>query len=316
MRLLVACTFASFAAAFVLSASACSNVWGFSDLSTGSDGGAQGNAPPGSDGGQNAGFVDGATPPTAIEVGGPFGLVEVSMYGLDDGGVATTGMAQFAAMGFPCTKSTAGACVLFSCAGEGASPTWLSAGTITVTGGAFPFAMTPSSGGYGAAGEMLGALWSGGETLTVAAPGDVVPAFSTTILAPTSKIALTEPQPSSFDDSGIPSVDVSRLSDFVVQWTGAQSGQVDVGLSGYAAGDGGAQVPALLECLFDGPSGSGTVPSALLQQVPPGPGWTLRIDPIGESFVDAGSYAVLTELVGITSYPGGGRIAGMDVNLQ
>ncbi|HEX9104775.1 MAG TPA: hypothetical protein VF997_21335, partial [Polyangia bacterium] len=91
----------------------------------------------------------------------------------------------------PCTDSTMGTCVAIVSgprdADAGLGPASFGAGTISVTGGAMSIQQAPLPSASGTSYPMFQAMqapWNGGETITVAAAGGDVPAFSTMLTAP------------------------------------------------------------------------------------------------------------------------------------
>jgi hypothetical protein len=157
-----------------------------------------------------------------------------------------------------CSIAPLDGCTLETCvAGAGSTAPLVGAGSITITGGAYPLVLTeptPDSV-YGPAmdGGLL-ALWNGGEGLVVTASGDVVPAFAGSLIAPT-QVTVTTPMPSS----------IVRSSPLALSWSGASAGKLTVDLS---AGTGTNDY--YLECQFDVSAGTGTIPAAALAVLPAG----------------------------------------------
>src|SRR5215207_7017227 len=97
------------------------------------------------------------------------------------GGTASAG---FFASGAFCTNSmTIGACDIATCVST--PPAGVSAGTITITGAAQVVMMTPTATATYNTFMTADPLFSGGETITFAAAGADVPAFTKSITAPT-----------------------------------------------------------------------------------------------------------------------------------
>jgi hypothetical protein len=105
--------------------------------------------------------------------------------------------------------------------------------------------------------EYNNTLWDGSQTITIAAAGDSIPAFSSTLHSPTA-VTVTAPLPAS---NG--SYTVNRASDLIVSWSGGNAG--DLLIVEVAAG-----VFGTLTCAFDATLGTGTIPSSTLSALPSG----------------------------------------------
>ncbi len=207
------------------------------------------------------------------------------------------------------STTTVGPCVV-QVLGSGSAPveTDESAGTVQLTGGAKTIKLTPANDAtYTTTQSSTASLWTGGETLTLSAdggPDGAVPAFSTTVVAP-SKITITSPAlPSS---SG--SMNVPRNAPWIGTWSGASSGSVVIyfdvtdGANAYTA-----------TCKFDASAGTGTVPAAAFASFPAGsgsfnfyvetsaapvvPGWSIHFN-ASSAVVDATGAGAM----GNTTYP-------------
>ena len=88
-----------------------------------------------------------------------------------------------------CTTEPLANCTKTSCPITNVPPVVIpaDAGLITITGGAAPLSFTPSpdDNTYSPSSSPRN-LWSGGESLTAAAPGRLAPAFTVSLTAPTS----------------------------------------------------------------------------------------------------------------------------------
>lgn len=181
------------------------------------------------------------------------------------------------------TSKTIGPCLVEKI-GSGSSPdeTDLSAGTIHITGGTKSVDLVPTAKKTYDPVTGAVALWSGGETLTVAAEGKDVPAFTTSLVAP-SKLTMTAP--------ALPSpsanLSVTRSAPLSATWTGASSGQVVLYFDAatgsnafsatctFKASDGKAEVPAA--AFADFPAIDGTFNFYVKEAaVASPPGWTVR----------------------------------------
>ncbi|MBW2460228.1 MAG: hypothetical protein JRH11_01195 [Deltaproteobacteria bacterium] len=142
-------------------------------------------------------------------------------------------------------------------------PSFPSAGVITTTGGAVDVSVTPEADGNYPITSGVGLVFNGGETLTMTAAGDAVPAFSGNVPAP---YAITVSAPSFMS----PPLSIDRTMDFTVTWTSveAEPGVVTVVLNGsgpYMVT--GARTVSLL-CTFPGADGTGTILASHLANLP------------------------------------------------
>jgi hypothetical protein len=162
------------------------------------------------------------------------------------------------------TSKTVGPCFVETI-GNGNTPDEIdmSAGTIHITGGAKSVDLVPTTKRTYDPVSGSVALWTGGETLTVAADGKDVPAFTTSLVAP-SKLTMTAPAlPSPSGD-----LSVTRSAPFSAMWSGVSTGLVVLyfdaatGANAFSAtctfkaSDGKAEVPAA--AFADFPAASGT----------------------------------------------------------
>lgn len=202
-----------------------------------------------------------------------------------------------------CMSETIGACVVTSCpldSNRGAAP-FPHAGTITVsglTGG--DSVIVPNADGTYPADPGMRQLWSGGDPITFDLGGADVPAYFTTVIAPT-QVVITEPDvtPGAFD--------VDRSSDFTVRWTGGAVGD-ELGMVLTASDD---AAETILACRFEAGDGVAVVPASVLARFPAGSGrFTAGSSRADDATIDA--YAVtLSTLVSATGTDG--FDAGSDV---
>ena len=161
------------------------------------------------------------------------------------------------------TTKTVGPCVVETLTGASTLvETDRSAGTVRITGGMQPVDLAPSGTTYNAATGKT-ALWSGGETLVVTADGKDVPAFSTSLIAP-SKLTLTAPALPSTPNG---SLAVTRSADLAATWAGTSSGQVVLYF------DAAESTKAYsTTCTFSAKDGKATVPAGAFADYPKGAG--------------------------------------------
>jgi hypothetical protein len=198
-----------------------------------------------------------------------------------------------------CTVALVAGCKIETCTATtpGGAPL-ASAGSIAITGGAYPLVLQPGSGNlYGTpvpdGDSGVEVLWHGNETLHVSASGADVPAFTADVLAPTQVTVVTQ-LPTS----------ISRLNPFDVSWFKKSAGQVAVDVSSTAGG-----TSYYLECLFDVAAGFGEVPQAALAQIAGGTG-TLSVFTVTKQTVSAGGWTVGTFAQTDANDPNGAEWAG------
>jgi hypothetical protein len=132
------------------------------------------------------------------------------------------------------------------------------AGVITLTGGKVPVTLTPDAASkYADVNDSANDLFDGGETITIAATGGLVPGFVTKIVA-SAGIDLSLPlQP----PNNLP-LSVDRTSDLVFTWKNGAAGEVVAVLA-----DG---ISTKLTCTFPAADGKGTITKAALAKLAPG----------------------------------------------
>ena len=175
------------------------------------------------------------------------------------GGYASAGF--FKSDGYCTTLETIGPCEVASCTTT--TPTGAtSAGTITMTGGLQPVTLAPSADKTYAQLMTMTKLFDGGETITFAATGADVPAFTTTLTMP-GKATITAPAE---PPANSPYLLVPRSQDFAVSWSGGGgSGLLQVALDSSSADE-------RLFCRFSVSARAGTIPAAALAKLPAGMG--------------------------------------------
>ena len=201
--------------------------------------------------------------------------------------------------------SDGGPCLVTMCPGHVATDagavSLVSAGALTVTGGAFGDAgIEISPGNLGAyLYNTTGPMFSPGDTLTVSAAGASVPAFATQSLVAPGAITLTSP----VADSGTLSIDTSQSLDLA--WTGGATGArfiLELGAS-FTSGDAASAV-----CSWDATLGTGTVPAGALAPLAAGDAQAGRSTALwyqeAQTTVAAGRWTV-----GVRAYVSGGSLA-------
>jgi hypothetical protein len=190
-----------------------------------------------------------------------------------------TTSAGFFVSGAFCTNTMhIGPCDLASCVST--PPPSVSAGTIMITGAAQAITMLPKANQTYDTFMTADPLFSGGESITFAAAGADVPAFTKSIVAP-AKATITSPaKPSSTS----PLLVINRSQDFTVSWTGGGSGLVQVALNS-------AQADQRLFCRFEASAGTGKVPTAALSMLQAENGG-FAMASIAQTVHEAGDYAV------------------------
>lgn len=265
----------------------------------GGGGGGDGGGGGGSDGGGSGGSGDAAMPTRAGA------LLFQSYDAMNTPSTSTRGgvaAAELYASGAPCsTMQTIGPCVLLDC--TGAAPALVSAGTITFAGAAEPVTLTPDAGNaYTRFMTSAAPLFAGGDSITVAASGADVPAFSTSLVMPgkTTITSPAKPTPQS------PQLNINRTLDLTLQWTGSSVGKVQIGLNDLAR--------HTLLCGFDASAGMGTIPSAALMTLPAGLG-SFGIDAVNVEIHAAGDWGVKITGLFNSVWPDNSIVSG-GTNLQ
>jgi hypothetical protein len=162
---------------------------------------------------------------------------------------------------------------------------FVSAGTLTMTGGAFSDAGTviPMNGGGTYTYTSKTFLFAPGDMLTAAASGGVFPAFGPfTIQAPPT-ITITSPASS----AGVYTIPTS--GDLTVQWSGGVTGGLLALQLFGTPPDGGL---AGIGCLFDGAAGHGVIPGSMLLTLRGATQGAVDYVQTAESILDAGSVSL------------------------
>lgn len=247
------------------------------------------------DGGPSGG--DGSTSGSQDLASAPRGTGNLSLisYSFVSGGVTFktfSASAGFSGPGSaaPCNTTIVGMCKVSMCPPsspppDGGVPKAPDAGNISITGGTRAVTLTPQADGtYKTATDTTNVLWNGGETLSLAAVGNVIGAFNTTVVAPKAA-QLTMPTAPAAGAMLM----VNRSTDLVLKWTGGQGSNVQAFLISSVTG--GPSV--VIACSFPGASGTGTVTSAALMNLQTTNG-SFSFYSENESMVAAGNYDVTT----------------------
>lgn len=208
-----------------------------------------------------------------------------------------------------CTSVVAdgGPCIVTTCTGhtssDGGGVSLVSAGDLTVTGGAFGDAGTQigpdNLGSYFY--DTTGPMFSPGDTLSVTGAGATVPAFPEQSIVAPGGITLTSPAPT---DSG--ALVIPTSTDLALTWTGGVAGaRVIVDLTAFFAGGGSASTV----CSWDASAGQGTIPAAALEPLAAGDAGTSTAvwSQQAESAFDVGSWSV-----GIRALVNGGALVSFE----
>jgi hypothetical protein len=191
--------------------------------------------------------------------------------------------ADFYASSPVCTPMTAGACQYSTTfCGVQTSPT-VSAGTLTISGGPFTATVDPrqGTGGDYAYSPPDGGVLSPGQTFTVSASGDVVPAWGpVSVVAPPMATLL----------SPVDSTTVASTQDLPVTWSGGQPGaRFGISLSPIIG------FGAFVRCDWDATLGHGVIPAVALSTALPNTGVLVTQWQVTSTTVDAGGYAVTVQ---------------------
>jgi hypothetical protein len=145
--------------------------------------------------------------------------------------------------------------------GASAKDTDRSAGKLTFTGGSKSVLLTPAADKTYAGTGGKGALFTGGETLSLTAEGADVPPFTMTVTTP-GKLTLTAP-----DVPAAGPLKVTRAKGLAATWSGTSRGEVVLYLDAASGGDAHA-----VTCTFPASAGRGTIPADAFGAFPAGAG--------------------------------------------
>ena len=180
--------------------------------------------------------------------GGPRGSYRAGGFFVHRTGVDTT-----------TTSKTVGPCLVEKIgSGTSADETDLSAGVVHITGGKKTVDVAPSANKSYSVVTGSESLWTGGEMITVTAGGEDVPAFTTSLVAP-STLTMTAPALPSSNGA----LDVTRSATFAATWTGTSSGLVVLYFDAATSSNAFAAT-----CTFAASAGKGDVPAAAFADFP------------------------------------------------
>ncbi len=214
--------------------------------------------------------------------------------------------------GTSCSHQVIGACALYAC--TGASIVLPTAGNISISGTAEPTApmLNPNSdGSYKSTVDNSNRVsFPAGQTFNLNAAGtQAIPAFQASISAPGASFMLTNPDGTNTLDPIM--VSLPKHQDFQVSWNALAAGsRVHVELNQNITTSSGS----FLECDYDGATGMGVIPAALLGQfrttstngqIDRG---VMLVGPASSTVVAAGAYA--TTIIAMSS----GRRATVSIN--
>lgn len=181
------------------------------------------------------------------------------------------------------------------------------AGAVTVVGDV-SLTATPAADGTYPAVTGNGLLWSAGAAVTVSAEGADVPAFSSALAGPAQATVVAP----SF--MAVPLM-IDRATDFTVGWADGATGTVEVVLSNQEPTAMGTRSVSA-ECGFDASAGtSGVVPSAVLEQIPTGPGGAIAIRTVDGALVEPGGGWQVTVEIRTTAVADTGSAASASVTI-
>lgn len=183
-----------------------------------------------------------------------------------------------------CTRSETRNCVTHRC---GAIKNVPSAGDITIKGGSEDVLLRPgTSGAYTEYRNTSTLTFQRGQILNLSASGKDVPAWQTPLTIPTQVFSLQSPSPARIDLTWV----LHKTQDLALTWTPTTPGHsVRIELSQ----DFGQSQGTLIECVFDGSQGAGSVPASVIAQLQTtvginhavgvlvGPGSEIRLSPPG-----------------------------------
>ncbi len=174
------------------------------------------------------------------------------------------------------------------------------AGTIVFDGDAMDLVLSPGADGTYATTTGTGLLWSAGGTVSIMATGSTVPTFSQSFTGP-SQASITAP---SFMTSPLM---IDRAGALTLTWAEGATGTIEARITHSESTAEGTRSVAVA-CGFDPAAGaSGTIPSAVLERIPTGPGGSLAVRSIATALVEPGDdWQVTVELRSVALADTGG----------
>lgn len=241
-----------------------------STSTTGGDGGQGGE-------GANA-AVAGSGGGTAVGGAAGDGSGRVGVYDIEAGTVHGATVSAGFWHGFAdCIITTDGSCEIFECTSF--ATTFASAGTVHITGGDRNVDLSPNANNVYLGDYAQLSVFSTGQTLTIAADGAEVPAFSDSLVAP-ALITLTAPTLAGT------SVTIPTTTPWSLSWTGGSTGDVVVSLSSGLSG-----VYVAVQCAWPSSMGAATVPVSTLSYLQGGMGY-YNIDSVVTATINPGGWDI------------------------
>lgn len=205
----------------------------------------------------------------------------------------------------PCTTETVAGCAARTCTfiqDLGVTPMLdpVSAGAVTISGGASPIALMPA-GDNSYATMTAAELWHGGETLTATAPGGVAPGFTLTVTAPEA-VTFTAPAAPVMLTSG---------QDLVLST--AATAPMNVGFD--VIFDQQMPVSTLhVSCPVTPAGGSVTLPGAALALAPKNRNINVAASTSATAMIDLAGWAISFTATDAATFPG--QLSTLQVKLQ
>ncbi len=213
-------------------------------------------------------------------------LQQISLSGLPEGTLTAT-FGTSATMG--CTHAVEGSCTIDLCSvSASATSTTESAGALMLSGPTVGnLRVSPTLVPSPRYSQVTGAFWrQPNETVTVAAEGGAVPAFTQTISAP-SAVTITQPTCSASTTCVI-----SRAAPFTVSWTGGTVGSVQIRL----VSEQGTAPTSTVSCLFPAAAGTATIPATVMGALLSGTG-SILVGATTSSTLVAGDYGITVSAI-------------------
>lgn len=185
----------------------------------------------------------------------------------------------------PRTDTEVGNCRLLVCTPSSQPPSVetspMSAGTITLSTPLTSLTLVPKADATYDTLSGFGSLWAPGDTVDVQVSGGEVPAFSTSVVAP-SPVNVTAP---ALDPATPLTIDTTK--DLAISWAGSSVGEVIAGVSTYSASE-----VAVLNCKFDPAAGHGVLPASLLGLLPKSGSAACGVQQRSSTSLDAGEFSI------------------------
>jgi hypothetical protein len=201
-----------------------------------------------------------------------------------------------------CTDSVVGSCDVYVCQAP-APTTYASGGTVTISGLSQAVTMAPSVGKTYTPYTAQQALYAGGETINISAPGADAPAFTVAVTTPTRATITSPAKPAGG------ALIIDRTQDLVASWTGGGAGKVYLYVTGPATSS------SNIVCRFEASAGTGSIPSAALAMLPAGMG-SFTSTSVSVDTVDKGDWRIFGEAIFNSVWAADTTMATATVTLQ